>query len=194
MTRDDLIDLFPRLRRYARLLTGNEAGADDLVQETLVRGWEKRAQFQAGSDLRAWLFSIMHNLNVGRWRAAGRDPVHAAMALDDLGDAGPAGPALGPRQGLGQGAASPAGVDEMIDLQRGLRQLPDDQRAVLLLVCVEQCSYAEVAGMLGVPIGTVMSRLSRARSALRDWLDDGRPALRLVDAARGGRTRRGVNE
>ena len=144
-----LVDLIPRLRRYARALVGDRATADDLVQDTLERAWAKLHLYRRGTDLRAWLFTVMHNVHVNRVRAA-----RLTDALDDempeLAQRPPQGDALLVR-----------------DLDRGIARLPAEQRAVLLLVTLEEMSYDEVARTLGIPIGTVMSRLSRAREKLR---------------------------
>ncbi len=144
-----IVELIPRLRRYARALAGDRARADDLVQDTLERAWNKLHLWRPGSDLRAWLFTVMHNVYVNQVRAS-RD--HAT--LDDEG----AEMAVAAAQGSGL---------EIRDLERALALLPPEQREVLLLVALEDMSYAEVAGTLGIPIGTVMSRLSRAREKLR---------------------------
>src|SRR5213075_1579888 len=144
-----LVDLITRLRRYARALVGERTTADDLVQDTLERAWAKLHLYRRGTDLRAWLFTVMHNVHVNRVRAT-----RATDALDDdmpeLAQRAPQGDALLVR-----------------DLDRSIARLPAEQRAVLLLVTLEDMSYEEVARTLGVPIGTVMSRLSRAREKLR---------------------------
>lgn len=147
----------PRLRRYARALTGARDGADDLVQDTLERAWLKRALWQPGTHLRAWLFAVMHNVYVNerrRWR-----PVEPLDTTDD-----------GP---LGAGEPGHPADSRLAlrDIERALAQLSDDQRAVILLVGLEQLSYAEAARALAVPLGTVMSRLSRGRERLRELLD-----------------------
>lgn len=155
-----LVALIPRLRRYARLLAGDAARADDLVQDTLARACEKAHLFRPGSDLRAWLFALMHNLSVNQWKAQrAREAV-----IDPHADADAAGDALHAR-------APERPLDEMIDLREGLAALSEEHRQVLLLVCVAELSYAEVAEVIGVPIGTVMSRLSRARDKLRERLE-----------------------
>ncbi|HZS69595.1 MAG TPA: sigma-70 family RNA polymerase sigma factor [Burkholderiales bacterium] len=147
-----LVELIPRLRRYARALVGDRAGADDLVQDTLERAWTKLHLYRQGTDLRAWLFTVMHNVHVNRIRATRlADPLD-----DDL-------PELASR-----GTQSDALV--LRDLDRAIARLPADQRAVLLLVTLEEMSYDEVARTLGIPIGTVMSRLSRAREKLRSMM------------------------
>ena len=144
-----LVDLIPRLRRYARALVGDRSTADDLVQDTLERAWAKLHLYRRGTDLRAWLFTVMHNVHVNR--------VRASRATDTLGDEMPE---------LAQRAPQ---SDALLvrDLDRGISRLPAEQRAVLLLVTLEEMSYEEVARTLGIPIGTVMSRLSRAREKLR---------------------------
>jgi RNA polymerase sigma factor (sigma-70 family) len=144
-----MVELIPRLRRYARALVGDRATADDLVQDTLERAWAKLHLYRRGTDLRAWLFTVMHNVHVNR--------VRASRATDPLGDEMPE---------LAQRA--PQGDALLVrDLDRGIARLPAEQRAVLLLVTLEEMSYEQVARTLGIPIGTVMSRLSRAREKLR---------------------------
>ncbi len=148
----------PRLRRYALALTGGRDAADDLTQDTLERAWRKRALWQPGTDLRAWLFSVMHNVWVNSARA-----VRPTLSLDS--DAAAAGAV--------REVAAPATADGGIvlaELQQALLRLPEEQRAVLLLVGLEQLSYAEAAVVLEVPIGTVMSRLARGREQLRRLL------------------------
>ena len=144
-----LVELIPRLRRYARALVGDRSSADDLVQDTLERAWTKLHLYRRGTDLRAWLFTVMHNVHVNR--------VRASRATDTLGDEMPE---------LAQRAPQ---SDALLvrDLDRSISRLPSEQRAVLLLVTLEEMSYEEVARTLGIPIGTVMSRLSRAREKLR---------------------------
>ncbi|MGB4063467.1 MAG: RNA polymerase sigma factor [Azonexus sp.] len=160
-----IIAELPRLRRYARAMLGDRAAADDLVQDTLERAWSRFAQWRAGSDLRAWLFGIMHNLRVDQLRRGSL----STHSLDDDACEVPTRPTQND-------------LLEVIDLESALRQLPDDQREVLLLVGLEEMSYAEISAALGVPIGTVMSRLSRGRERLRQIMD-GRQAgtnLRVV--------------
>lgn len=156
-----LVDLIPRLRRYARALTGERAAADDLVQDTLERAWTKLHLYRRGTDLRAWLFTVMHNVHVNKLRAT--RPTHP---LDD------AMPELAQR-------APQADALLLRDLDRAIARLPADQRAVLLLVSLEDMSYEEVARTLGIPIGTVMSRLSRAREKLRVLMLGQPPAAKL---------------
>jgi RNA polymerase sigma-70 factor (ECF subfamily) len=144
-----LVELIPRLRRYARALVGDRATADDLVQDTLERAWAKLHLYRRGTDLRAWLFTVMHNVHVNRVRAS-RVTDTLEDEMPELAQRAPQGDALLVR-----------------DLDRGISRLPAEQRAVLLLVTLEEMSYEQVARTLGIPIGTVMSRLSRAREKLR---------------------------
>jgi RNA polymerase sigma-70 factor (ECF subfamily) len=144
-----MVELIPRLRRYARALVGDRAAADDLVQDTLERAWAKLHLYRRGTDLRAWLFTVMHNVHVNK--------VRAARATDTLEEEMPELALRAPQS------------DALMvrDLDRSIARLPAEQRSVLLLVTLEDMSYDEVARTLGIPIGTVMSRLSRAREKLR---------------------------
>jgi len=153
----EFIQYIPRLRRYARALTGDRARADDLVQDTLERALVKLHLWQPGSDLRAWLFSLMHNVFINQLRS---QSARVTAELDDE---------------AAQVAVRPTQTDwlELRDLQATLLRLPEEQREVLLLVGLEQMSYEETAGALGIPVGTVMSRLSRARERLRGLLAGG---------------------
>ncbi|MFM2068095.1 MAG: hypothetical protein RLZZ584_3004 [Pseudomonadota bacterium] len=153
----------PALRRYARLLTGDAHRADDLVQDTLERACTRWALWQPGSLLRSWLFTLMHNLHANQRRDWRLDDAHAD--LDDIAE-----PAHEPMAHAG----------ERLDLQRALAELPAPMREVLLLVTVEEYSYAEAADILGVPVGTVMSRLNRAREKLRALMSDPGPAPRAA--------------
>jgi RNA polymerase sigma-70 factor (ECF subfamily) len=153
----DLVAAIPRLRRYARVLTGEASRADDLVQDTLARAWEKRRLWQAGTDLRAWLFTVMHNVFVNQRALARRDALN--VSLDGEGEAGEVWQiAVRPNQ--------QARV-ELAELLVRVGRLPAEQREVLLLAAVEELKYEEIAAVLDVPVGTVMSRLSRARQKLR---------------------------
>lgn len=147
--------LIPRLRRYARSLVKDHATADDLVQDCLervIRSWSQR---RTDGDARAWLFAILHNLAMNRLRQTQRRGAH--VSLDDAYEIGhPAGQEDGLRHS---------------DLVEALDTLPPDQRGVLLLVSVEQLSYEETARVLDIPVGTVMSRLSRARQKLLQAMD-----------------------
>jgi RNA polymerase sigma-70 factor (ECF subfamily) len=149
----------PALRRYARALTRDVETADDLVQDTLVRALRSEHLFHGG-DTRAWLYTILTNLNRNRLRSLSRRPVLTPIKDSD---ASTAGPDSGGR-----------------DITRALDDLAEDQRSALLLVVLEGLTYREVAEVQGVPIGTVMSRLARARAQIKAYLDGERPALRRV--------------
>lgn len=150
----------PALRRYARALARNTDAADDLVQDTLVRALRSEHLFHGG-DIRAWLFTILTNLNRNRLRSLARKPATSQLEDDDAADY--SGPEAGSR-----------------DIGRALAGLVADQREALLLVVLEGMSYREIAEVQGVPIGTVMSRLARARAQIKAYLDGERPALRRV--------------
>jgi RNA polymerase sigma-70 factor (ECF subfamily) len=153
-----MVDHIPGLRRYARSLTGDAWMADDLVQDTLERACSKWRLWVAGTDLRAWLFTLMHNVFVNQVRRSVRlSAAGVAVNVDDVQE---------------ELIAPEAGDPQAMDLQRCLLRLPEDQRVVLLLVNLEDLSYEEVAKITAVPVGTVMSRLSRARSRLRELMDN----------------------
>jgi RNA polymerase sigma factor (sigma-70 family) len=171
MNRQPLLEHIPSLRRYARALTGDAWAADDLVQDTLERACAKWRLWLAGTNLRAWLFTLMHNLFANQVRRAVRQGALATLVdVEDVAH---------------QLLAPDAAQDCSLDLQRCLMRLPGEQRAVLLLVSMEDLSYEEVAQVTGVPIGTVMSRLSRARSRLRELMAGGdyRPASARAPAS-----------
>lgn len=152
---EQILGHIPALRRYARLLTGDATRADDLVQDTLERACVKWALWQPGSVLGSWLLSLMHNLHINQRRDWRHDDGHAA--LDDAPE-----PAHDPT----------AEAVQSMDLQQALAALPPPMREVLLLVTVEEYTYAETAAILDVPVGTVMSRLHRARERLRELMLD----------------------
>lgn len=156
MSRQPIVDHIPALRRYARALTGDAWAADDLVQDTLERACSKWRLWVAGSDMRAWLFTVMHNLFVNQVRRSARQAHSSTVDIEDVAH---------------ELAAPDAHLGQAMDLQRCLLLLPADQRTVLLLVSMEDMSYAEVAKITGIPIGTVMSRLSRGRSRLQALMD-----------------------
>jgi RNA polymerase sigma-70 factor (ECF subfamily) len=142
----------PRLRRYARALTRDVVRADDLVQSCLTRAVAKQHLWQPGTDLRAWLFTIMHNQHVNDVRRSVRDG-NNNVELDKA-----------PTMTV-QSNAIP--VLQLRDLERAIAKLPPEQRQVMLLVGLEGMAYEEVASLLKVPVGTVRSRLSRGRDQLR---------------------------
>ncbi|MEP7298126.1 MAG: RNA polymerase sigma factor [Burkholderiales bacterium] len=164
MTPNDqqLLTWVPRLRRYARALAGNRADADDLVQDTLERAWTRAGLWRGVADMRGWLFSIMHNLHVDGVRR----PRVATQAIDDDTPEVAVAPTQGERLAV-------------LDLQAALDQLPVEQKQIVLLIALEDMSYADVAATLGIPIGTVMSRLSRGRERLRALMDGRAEPVRL---------------
>lgn len=159
------------LRRYALVLTRDADQAEDLVQDSLVRAIAAAPTWRPGHDLRPWLLSILHNAHVSRRR---RQQVEAATARELV---------------LSAPSATPAGQLDRVQLGQtmaALMGLPEEQREVLVLVALEGLSYKDVAEILGLPLGTVMSRLGRARAALRLATGHGgtdadeRPPLRVV--------------
>lgn len=155
----DVEAAIPALRRYARALTRDAETADDLVQDTLVRALRSEHLFHGG-EVRSWLYTILTNLNRNRLRSLARRPT--LTPIEDH-DAAAAGPEAGGR-----------------DIERALAMLVDEQRTALLLVVLEGLTYREVAEIQGVPIGTVMSRLARARTQIKSYLDGERPTLRRI--------------
>jgi RNA polymerase sigma-70 factor, ECF subfamily len=170
----------PRLRRYARALTRNTLMADDLVQDCLVRALAKSHLWQEGSDLRAWLFTILHNQYVNQVRRAAHEGNSVPIDKTDFP--------------LACAADQDARL-ELRDLDRALAQLPDEQRTVVLLTGLEGMRYEAVAELIGVPVGTVRSRLSRGREALRHLMqiepaDDDAPERAFRDPATSVRRQR----
>jgi RNA polymerase sigma-70 factor, ECF subfamily len=166
--RDAVAAEIPRLRRYARALTGDDGEADDLIQDTLERALARLDQWRDGENPRKWLFSILHNLHVDGLRRKSRRPPH--VGLDNVG--------------VEHSAPAADGASGR-DLDRALHLLSGEQRRVVLLVGLEGLSYAETAEVLAIPVGTVMSRLARGRDRLRSLMDydgdkNGRATLRRV--------------
>ncbi len=164
----DVLSQLAALRRYARSLTREESDAEDLVHDTLVRAYEKRDSFAGERSLRVWLMSILHNVFVDGYRARAAEKRRIAAAAELSEEAAP--PPQEAQVRLGE-------------VQRAFLALPEEQRAALHLVVVEGLGYAEAARALGIPPGTLMSRLSRARAALRAGEDEaagGRGHLKIV--------------
>ena len=154
----------PPLRRYARALTGDYTAAEDLVQDTLERAWKRFRLWRRGTNLRAWLFAIMHNVFLNQVKAS---QSRQNRAIDSAKVNLP---------------VTPPPQDERLDLRdlnRALRKLSAEQREVILLIGLEQMSYDEAAKVLGVPVGTVMSRLSRGREDLRLLMNRGGATTQL---------------
>lgn len=144
----------PALRRYALALLRSRQDADDLVQDTLLRALDNLHRLRGDGGVRPWLFTIMHNLFVSQLRKTKARPVHEAITTPDT------------EAGLLAADSQEEGLHHR-DVMRALDTLPIEQRSVILLVAVEDLSYSDVARVLGIPIGTVMSRLSRGRERLR---------------------------
>ncbi|MCP3391444.1 sigma-70 family RNA polymerase sigma factor [Bradyrhizobium sp. CCGB12] len=151
--------MIPALRRYARALTRDADAADDLVQDTLVRALRSERLF-LGGDVRSWLYTILTNLNKNRRRSLARRPQFMPLTENNPDASGTEA--------------------EGRDIEKALATLVEEQRSVLLLVMLEGMSYREVADIQGVPIGTVMSRLARARAHVKASLEGERPRLRRV--------------
>lgn len=162
---DHLERWIPNLRRYARALTRNREQADDLVQDCLERALSRRHLWNQDGNTRAWLFTIMHNIHANDTRRNSGRPITVPIEED-----------------AGHHARPPSQTQRIAGLETAaaLRELPDEQRQVILLVALEGMSYGEVAETLGIALGTVMSRLSRGRERLRRLMEDGAPGLRVV--------------
>lgn len=150
----DVIGQLAALRRYARSLVRNSDDAEDLVHDALVRAFEKRKSFRSGGNLRTWLLSILHNAHIDRLRqnrSLTRRHDEAAVEAEQ---------------------SLPAGQEHVVRLQQvrgAFFDLPEEQREALHLVAIEDLSYQEAAQALGIPVGTLMSRISRARAQLREF-------------------------
>lgn len=158
--KQDLVALAPRLRRFAWALTGSREEGDDLVQAALLKALVSLAQFERGTRLDAWVFRILRTTWIDRGRARNRRPtLHDPEAVEALSD----------------GGSAARGTEARIDLARAraaMAALPEEQREVLALVAIEGLSYREAAEAVGAPVGTVMSRLARARARLARQLKE----------------------
>jgi len=162
---DQVEECVPALRRYARALTHNPDLADDLVQDCLERSIRKSSLWRPTGPLQAWLFKMLLNIYRNDLRQRRRAPENLPIASL------PVEPQVQ--------SASPGRL-AFVETVRAMQALPTEQREALLLIAVEGMSYAEAAEVLGIPIGTLMSRLGRARAALRSLTDDGGSKLRTV--------------
>jgi RNA polymerase sigma-70 factor (ECF subfamily) len=162
----DVIGQLGALRRYARSLARNPEDAEDLVQDALMRAYERRPTFRQGGNLRAWLMSVLHNAHVDglrRRRSQARRIGEAALLSE----------------GVHQADAEDA--VRLGQLREAFFLLPEEQRAALHLVAIDEMSYQDAARVLDIPVGTLMSRLSRARARLRAFEDGQVPAhLKIV--------------
>lgn len=166
-TGTDILAQLPNLRRYALSLTRHPSDAEDLVHDTVLRAYERRSSFRAGSDLRAWLMAILHNAWIDGVRSRLSERRRITRAFEGAADHEPAAQDISLR---------------LSDVRRAFLSLPDEQRAAAHLVMIEELSYQETADILGVTVGTVMSRIARAREKLRliDQAGVAGPRLRLV--------------
>jgi RNA polymerase sigma-70 factor (ECF subfamily) len=169
---DEAVPFAAQLYPAAVRMTRSHQDAEDLVQETMTKAWAAFAGFESGTNVRAWLYRIMTNTFISGYRRRGQTPV---LLQDDLADrlSLPVWPSTRP---TGRSAEAEA-LDRMPaeELRQALRELPDDFRTVVYLADVEGYTYHETAALMGTPIGTVMSRLHRARRTLRSKLGDRLP-------------------
>ena len=161
----EILELLPRLRRYALVLARNQADADDLLQEAFLRAHESRATLDPSRPARGWLMSILHNAFIDgkrSQRARSRREADFAAFIDT------------------QVPAAQEVAVRLDQIRAAFFRLPAEQREVLHLIAIEEMSYADAAAFLHIPQGTLMSRLARARAALRAYEDGATPPLRLV--------------
>ena len=165
--RDRMVELLPRLRRFAYALTGNLDKADDLVQETCARALANADQWQAGTRLDSWMYRIAQNLWFDRLRATKvrGEVVDVDTAADLTGS---------------DGRDVTESRSTLQVVAKGISELPADQQMVIARVCIEGMSYKDAADALGIPIGTVMSRLARARRALHDLINGASDASPVI--------------
>lgn len=166
---DLILSCIPQLRSYARSLTRHKDSADDLVQDCMQKALEKIHLWQSGSSMRAWLFTIMHNIHVDQVRRQVSGPQFVSSQAHDL---------LNTCSHATAASDEDAGLDA---LGKAMSSLSAEHREVIHLVCMEEMKYADVAAVLGIPVGTVMSRLNRGREQLRSIMfDNKQPNLRRV--------------
>ncbi len=149
----------PYLRRFARALTGNPSTADDLVQDCIERALTRLHLYDEDRNLRTWLYTILRNLYINDVRKNSRRGPH--MNIEEVSE-----------HSLGQSTDQANQSVLVQDIAKALEQLPDEQREVIVLIAIEELSYEETANIIGTPIGTVMSRLSRARNRLKIIMSD----------------------
>ena len=153
----ELVQLIPHLRAFARTLCGDPAAADDLAQDAMMKAWDARASFQMGTNMKAWTFMILRNQFYSdkrrSWRSSQLDPKVAAETLYAVDD--------------------PSAALELDELRRALAMLPEEQREAIILIGAAGLSYEEAGAVMGIPIGTIKSRVSRARDRLTLILAEG---------------------
>ncbi|WP_436249613.1 sigma-70 family RNA polymerase sigma factor [Mesorhizobium amorphae] len=169
MPRFDIVGQLGSLRRYAHSLTRDSTEAEDLVHDALVRAYERRGTFRAGGNLRAWLLSIVHNAFIDRLRSRRSE----AARLEQAGQLADSSTQAPQEHSV-----------RLAQIREAFFELPDEQRSALHLVAIEGLTYEQAAKAIGVPLGTLMSRIGRARAALRE-MEDNAPArtknhLRIV--------------
>ncbi|MBC2776985.1 sigma-70 family RNA polymerase sigma factor [Parasphingopyxis marina] len=174
--KDQLAEIIPHLRAFGRSLSGNRDTADDLVQETLLKAWAARERFQAGTNMRAWTFIILRNIFLSQMRRARFKGEWDELTADKL-------------------LAAPASQDrhvELGDMQRALMELPEPQREALILVGAGGFAYEEAAEICGCAVGTIKSRVARARAALETVMEDG--SMKSRRSVKGGDERTVLQE
>ncbi|AWN41049.1 sigma-70 family RNA polymerase sigma factor [Methylobacterium durans] len=174
LKRPDIVDLLVPLRRYARALTRDTLRADDLVHDTLVRALESQATLRPSTNLRTWMMTVLHNVFIDDQRRKRVEARHADVLVQ-----------------MSDEVALPAqeGQVRLAQIREAFQTLPEEQRAALHLVTIEGMAYADAAAVLGIPIGTLMSRLGRGRAALRAF-EEGRPARGKPPEREGGGSER----
>ncbi|UCF91158.1 MAG: RNA polymerase sigma factor [Desulfobacterales bacterium] len=168
---DQMVGLLPRLRRFARSLAKDPDAADDLVQSACERALNRLEQVRAGTRFDSWLYRIIYTQWIDRLRRVRSRTAHLRILAMET-------------RAAAQAAGSAARIQNRMDLQKALSALPEEHRAAIILVCVEGYSYAEAAGVLSLPPGTIASRVARGRAMLAGMLSDEKPALVALTAHR----------
>jgi RNA polymerase sigma-70 factor, ECF subfamily len=176
MLRKQLVALLPRLRRFARNLTGNADSADDLVQAACERSLTRFSQFRDGTRFDSWLYRMIYTQWIDRTRRQQRQSAHDE-SLRNL------------QEITGDGVSSPKRMVSFMDVKKALSYLSEDSRSAMVLVAIEGYTYSEAAAVLGVPAGTVASRVARARGILAERFRDDQPRRLQVHEGAGRRTR-----
>lgn len=165
----ELASLIPHLRAFARSLCGDATLADDLAQDAMLKAWKARASYEPGTNMKAWAFTILRNLFYSEkrrsWRRQPLDPevAEATLVAND----------------------NPAGTMELMALRNAIYELPDDQREALILVGAGSLAYEDVAEICGCAVGTIKSRVSRARKAVTEILESNEISFSSDDSLQG---------